>query len=1493
MFKEIKRKIAGFLVVTILAGQILQGPSGIALAAEGKRVATPSEATPSEAQEVDGQILIQIKESEVRAALGRHKNGADALKKDLIPFTGDAQEGVYRTLREAMEGRTLLRQERLSGDNNSCMYLIAITDNEEAKSLAERIDLIVVNSDFDNDYHFLVQMTGEDMSIVEANVSRYDVDYEEELPEEDAAGNIIVPVEKEPEGGLIYDGTSDSMVVINPDSASGKEPSETIDSKNDEPSESVTTPKEEEQQEEGSGKTDESDSAGDVQDQGNGSEIPEIKDETIGDSEIKAPVTEDADGEEPAIKDTESGADRNDAAMDEEVKETTDKTESEERATDEKEPVATGRVTVSRHQVPLVALPAEEEEILTEDDQDEEISTEAEEEIISEDDGEEIPDEEIMDESSFTDDEESLPDFFASTGAVLSDGEDMEIISEMSIDKVSDPDELSEDDLQALLGLKAVSGDQIMETATKSSSLRSLFRSSRKTVVIGYHLPVEGGITVLSARIGDNKNVFDYAEELYGNGVDSKNQPIITSRVTASLDGDVKAGTSLHFVINYVPIDVPVWAEEGDSPLEIYDRITDASITLKVPKGIALKEGEYTSVQENGDYRLYTIQLDDIDNLKAKTTIEVKGYIEGNGKAPIGSSFTFDPVQCTFTGTIRVRDLNNPDLVPPKGDGTYTVTSNMEYGIGASKAPYEYELVSDDRWGITKELIRQDGNTYKVKEENGSKTVVVAYKVSLGLVAGETEKGLSLVPAGEAAYKEAGRVPFADGSFMITDTPQAEGKNGLISPESIKIWKMKDGHKPDGAPISTDGIINTYDTNGNSGDNEFNVDEGAPYYTEYYVETEYPYEAFEVDFWESAANEPSKFPVDNTAVLNYKLAGSPDEAVVEATVGTTVKFVRNKAVLKITKKIKVPSNLNGGFTSERYDEVMGTEFGGYAEFKIEKQDPSNSAKWDLYEEAQVEMKDEDGNTTYLPVEGRPYINPVKDAQDGDRIAVGKDGTITLYVEPGTYRITEETTPDRTEKPADGYVKNTGKLEAGTTKEVTIENVAPEIGGILFEKKGLNKDGSETVLVGAEFGVWKGSTTAGEPLLTEISGSDGTVAFYPLEKGDYMIRETKAPAGYVLDDREYSVTVEGSKLTTVSGGTIVNKVNEGSLTVEKMVEDGNSYVTMGEYPAAIADYNGAFTIQQSLDGNTWSDWKVGISLGTEGESQGKIQETVPVYQLDETGAVTGTYQYRIVENVPQGYQSLSSDSLEQVYDETGRTVTTKEKLLRWDEPSGKYVQTYNVYNIPEGQLNLIKKQLSYDEESGELKDTVQPGKTFWLFRKTDDGRYERVVITGPENSVIDSWISDENGRISLAGLLIRENGTAVEYYWYEADTAEHEIFHGYSSADTKEENDRTTEIADLPGVTGTARLAGPFAATPYMTKDDSQVAAAYGYNVVQKFPLWIEKLDGMTDQKLNGAKFAVYEVNEDGTLQENPLSGYEEVEATESVPSCWIPAGNMR
>ena len=123
---------------------------------------------------------------------------------------------------------------------------------------------------------------------------------------------------------------------------------------------------------------------------------------------------------------------------------------------------------------------------------------------------------------------------------------------------------------------------------------------------------------------------------------------------------------------------------------------------------------------------------------------------------------------------------------------------------------------------------------------------------------------------------------------------------------------------------------------GSQDDSAYEVDKEAPYYTTYQVVAAYDREAFAVDFWDQYADNEDMFPIVNNADLSYSFEG--DDAVIKATdaAKTTVKEIRDVGRVDITKKIRIPQNLNNEYQTVAYDSQLAAGFPGYAQFKIER-----------------------------------------------------------------------------------------------------------------------------------------------------------------------------------------------------------------------------------------------------------------------------------------------------------------------------------------------------------------------------------------------------------------------------------------------------------------------------------------------------------------------------------------------------------------------------
>ena len=161
----------------------------------------------------------------------------------------------------------------------------------------------------------------------------------------------------------------------------------------------------------------------------------------------------------------------------------------------------------------------------------------------------------------------------------------------------------------------------------------------------------------------------------------------------------------------------------------------------------------------------------------------------------------------------------------------------------------------------------------------------------------------------------------------------------------------------------------------------------------------------------------------------------------------------------------------------------------------------------------------------------------------ERLVTGEDGLASLTdLLPGTYVVTEIEAPP-------GYLLNSTPqhvyLDEGRTETMLFRNNKP--GGIAVLKRDAI---SGLPLAGAVFELrtLDGELIGKEPLTT---GLDGYIRVPDLDSGWYILRETKAPDGYLLDSTDHRVYVEDFKVTYVyldnyqKAGLTVNKIDSES------------------------------------------------------------------------------------------------------------------------------------------------------------------------------------------------------------------------------------------------------------------------------------------------------------------------------------------------------------
>ncbi|MGM0113091.1 SpaA isopeptide-forming pilin-related protein [Enterococcus sp. DIV0187] len=229
----------------------------------------------------------------------------------------------------------------------------------------------------------------------------------------------------------------------------------------------------------------------------------------------------------------------------------------------------------------------------------------------------------------------------------------------------------------------------------------------------------------------------------------------------------------------------------------------------------------------------------------------------------------------------------------------------------------------------------------------------------------------------------------------------------------------------------------------------------------------------------------------------------------------------------------------------------------------------------------------------------------------ESIKSNADGNVTIDgLAPGNYYFQEVSN-------SNNYLVNTQKIKftipnsaAGKPAVVTTnDQTAP--GGKLTLRNYLGAvtltkvDQDDQVLRGAEFTIYNSSNKA---VGTGISGPDGKVTINKLAPGDYTIKETKAPTGYLLNDQVLNVTIPASADGQPQTVTITEPFKDYQGSVKLIKTDDN------DRPLAGAKF-------QLLDND---DHPVGAALTADDKGEVIFNKLAP-----------GDYTFKEVE-APAGY-----------------------------------------------------------------------------------------------------------------------------------------------------------------------------------------------------------------------------------------------------------------
>ncbi|WMJ76481.1 MULTISPECIES: SpaA isopeptide-forming pilin-related protein [unclassified Sedimentibacter] len=319
---------------------------------------------------------------------------------------------------------------------------------------------------------------------------------------------------------------------------------------------------------------------------------------------------------------------------------------------------------------------------------------------------------------------------------------------------------------------------------------------------------------------------------------------------------------------------------------------------------------------------------------------------------------------------------------------------------------------------------------------------------------------------------------------------------------------------------------------------------------------------------------------------------------------------------------------------------------------------------------------EGGELEKADVEIKELPSGTEEATWEDVDKTDENGNVYIYSVKEVDEDGNDFVPSGYRKSEDGLtVTNTKKSSGGG-------EVTPLYGKVVVKKT----DEDKKVLSGAEFTLYDED---GKVVDKGVTGSNGTISFEELEPGEYVLKETKAPEGYVLEENETEVSINGSVTRTY---TFTNKKEEpekpGSIEIIKTDEEGK--LLSGAWFSLI-DENGS-TLQnvETSDGRA-------------------VFEDVPA----------GRYTVKEVQ-APEGYE-LSNKTI---------SVTVNSDKTIELSFINKLEGTPDVPVPAEtvGNISIIK----VDENSMAL-----PGAEFTLYDEN--------------NRIIETAVSDESGRVMFENL----------------------------------------------------------------------------------------------------------------------------------------------
>lgn len=528
-----------------------------------------------------------------------------------------------------------------------------------------------------------------------------------------------------------------------------------------------------------------------------------------------------------------------------------------------------------------------------------------------------------------------------------------------------------------------------------------------------------------------------------------------------------------------------------------------------------------------------------------------------------------------------------------------------------------------------------------------------------------------------------------------------------------------------------------------------------------------------------------------------------------------------------------------------------------------------------------------------------------------KAVTGYDGTAVFEVPEGKYKLIE------TRAPA-GY-----QLSGDFVREITVNAMQDSVGEFKYtfnnEKTSysieIHKHDSEDKqkkLAGAEFTV----TDSRGFTKTVTTDTSGKASITELPYDDYTIREIKAPKGYALSDKEYSV----KKTELVHGSPVVieaaNKHILGSVTIKKVDHENPEKLLEGA-KFNVTDENGSL-LKWKAEGDVYTLDERGSSVITAGR--------VTLKDLPE-----GTYTLTEID-APSGYAILDGSRTFTITEAnmTAPLEIKVENLVRRTAVGFIKVDKNNK------ELRLAGAEFTLYRMNGEKQgEVVATGVTnsngLVKFTELTMGSYRAKETKAPKgyklwNAPIDFTV-DEYGKVSVGSTELKPEG--LVYTAMITNTAEEKEITLKKVSDTGEALTGATfrlsgekSYILTTGSDGTAKISLPYddyileeviAPDGYVLSSEKQALnlsdsglklngkAVSGFTVTLKnqpvtFALTLHKRDASTGKALSGATFKITGNSYTKTVTADALGNTETIKlrpGTYGITETATPSGYIR